>query len=95
MPPFVKQKPKVYKIFTAADLGKRVFPPVDFTVEGLLVPALTLLAGAPKLGKSWLALQLGLSVAAGMPFLDRSTKQGKVLLWHPKITNEGSPGESK
>ena len=79
MPPLVKQKPEVYKIFTAADLGKRVFPPVDFTVEGLLVPGLTLLAGAPKLGKSWLALQLGLSVAAGMPFLDRPTKQGKVL----------------
>jgi len=37
------------------------------------------LAGAPKRGKSWLALSLGLAVASGTNFLGQPTVQGSVL----------------
>ena len=40
-----------------------------YIVENLLYPGLYILAGAPKIGKSWLALDLCLSVAEGEPFL--------------------------
>ena len=45
----------------------------------LLYPGLYILAGAPKIGKSWLALDLCLSVAEGEPFLKHETHRGQVL----------------
>lgn len=51
--------------FTAAELQKREFKPVDFIVPGLLPEGLTLFAGRPKIGKSWGALDLCLGVAGG------------------------------
>jgi hypothetical protein len=41
------------------------FRPVTWTVRGLLPEGLTLLAGKPKMGKSWLALELAVAVATG------------------------------
>lgn len=41
------------------------YEPISFLVEDLLPPGLHLLAGAPKIGKSWLALWLCLQVAQG------------------------------
>lgn len=55
------------------------FPTREWTVSEVLPPGLTVLGGAPKAGKSFLALQLAGAVAQGTPFLGRSTKQGKVL----------------
>ena len=43
------------------------YEPISFLVEDLLPPGLHLLAGAPKIGKSWLALWLCLQVAQGKP----------------------------
>ena len=43
------------------------YEPISFLVEDLLPPGLHLLAGAPKIGKSWLALWLCLQVAQGQP----------------------------
>ena len=40
-------------------------PPVRWTIPEILPEGLTLLAGKPKLGKSWLALSVALSIAAG------------------------------
>ena len=50
-----------------------------YIVEHLLYPGLYILAGAPKIGKSWLALDLCLSVAEGEPFLKHETHCGQVL----------------
>ena len=47
------------------------FPPPQWIVPGLLVSGLTILAGAPKLGKSWLALALGAAVGSGGSVLGR------------------------
>jgi hypothetical protein len=48
-------------------------------VSDLVPEGLTLLAGKPKLGKSWLALQMGLGVASGGEVLGRPVAQGPVL----------------
>jgi hypothetical protein len=42
-----------------------VFPPIKYAVPGYVAEGLTLLAGAPKRGKSWLALDLCCAVAQG------------------------------
>lgn len=49
----------------AGKLQNMVFPAIRFTVPGLLPEGLTILAGKPKLGKSWLTLGLAVSVATG------------------------------
>ena len=50
---------------TAVELWGMNFPPVNFAVPVYVAEGLTLLAGAPKRGKSWLALDLCCSVARG------------------------------
>jgi len=50
---------------TAEALWDMPFPPIKFAVPGYIAEGLTLLAGAPKRGKSWLALDLCCSVALG------------------------------
>ena len=41
-----------------------------YLVDRMLYPGLYILAGAPKVGKSWLAMQLCVSVALGEQFLN-------------------------
>ena len=50
-----------------------------YIVERLIYPGLYILAGAPKTGKSWLALDLCLSVAEGQDFLKHQTLKGQVV----------------
>lgn len=50
-----------------------------FIVDRLLAPGLYVLAGAPKVGKSWLVLDLCLSVAEGRDFLQHRTETGQVV----------------
>lgn len=63
------RKPDGPVIVTAAALRKKVFPPIKWIVPGYLAEGCTLLAGRPKLGKSWFALDVGLGVAAGRQVL--------------------------
>jgi hypothetical protein len=53
------------KSWTAAELLGTDFPQPRFAVPGLIPEGLTFFAGAPKLGKSWLALGMGIAIAAG------------------------------
>src|SRR5215203_6519675 len=46
-------------------LDAQVFPPLNYVVPGLLPEGLTLLVGAPKIGKSWLSLATALAAATG------------------------------
>lgn len=50
-----------------------------FIVEGLLPEGLTILSGDPKVGKSFFALSLSVSVAKGVPFLCFPTTKSNVL----------------
>jgi len=49
-----------------------------WVVDDLLPCGLALLCGRPKMGKSFMALQIALAVASGNTFLGRTTKQGSV-----------------
>lgn len=53
--------------------------PIEFVVDNLITQGLFILAGAPKIGKSWLALDICLSVAKGEPVLNNKTTQGTAL----------------
>ena len=55
------------------------YEPLAFLVEDLLPQGLHLLAGAPKIGKSWLALWLCLRVARGEPLWNFPTHPCEVL----------------
>jgi hypothetical protein len=46
-------------------LDTQVFPPLNYVVPGLVPEGLTLLVGAPKIGKSWLSLAVALAAASG------------------------------
>ncbi|NLL45744.1 MAG: AAA family ATPase, partial [Clostridiales bacterium] len=52
---------------------------IPFVVDGLIAPGLHLLAGAAKVGKSWLALWLSVAVAKGEDVWGMHTKQGTTL----------------
>ncbi len=56
---------KVRKPKSAKDLLSRELPPVKWAVSGVLPEGVTILAGKPKMGKSWLALGLCVAVASG------------------------------
>ena len=53
--------------------------PMNFVVDSLISQGLHILAGAPKVGKSWLALWLATTIAKGDLVWDLPTKQGTTL----------------
>jgi hypothetical protein len=66
--------------WTAAELLDATFPRPRWAIEGLIPEGVMLLAGAPKVGKSWLALDMCVSVAAGGKALGSiGTTQGEAL----------------
>lgn len=54
---------------TAGDLLAKEFPPMRWAVPGLIPEGLTELGGSPKVGKSWMMLDVAASVATGTPVL--------------------------
>lgn len=60
-------------------LADTILPPVNHVVADLIGHGLSILVGAPKTGKSFLAYQLASHVANGTPFLGRRTLHGDVL----------------
>lgn len=75
----IPKQPKAFETFSAAELIKAELKPIYFVVDNLLPQGLTLLCSPPKYGKSWCVIDLCLSVAAGLPFLGRQTKQSNTL----------------
>ncbi len=72
--------PRALGTLTAGSLMQKKLPPVRYVVPGYLAEGLTVLAGRPKLGKSWLALDLAIAVAIGAPALASvRVEQGDVL----------------
>jgi hypothetical protein len=53
------------KVISASDLRRKVFEPVPYVLPGFVPEGVTILASKPKVGKSWLTLDLCLAVAAG------------------------------
>jgi hypothetical protein len=59
------QPPPPQPVLSAAELMSMTFQPIKYVVPGIIVEGLTLLAGKPKLGKSWLLLHVAIAVARG------------------------------
>lgn len=55
----------IYEIYTLTGLVNRDFPEPKWAIPGILSEGLNILAGRPKLGKSILALNLGITIAGG------------------------------
>ena len=64
---------------TASSLLDKQFEPQHELIEGMLAPGLYILAGASKIGKSWLVLQIAHCVSMGLPLWERKVQKSEVL----------------
>lgn len=67
------------QVWTTAELLSAQFPDPVWIVPGIVPAGLAVLAGRPKLGKSWLALSMAIAVGTGGHVLGRQVEQGRVL----------------
>ena len=75
------RKPWNEGLITAAALQTKQFKPVRIILPDLIPEGVTILAGKPKMGKSWLALDVCMAVADENRFVlgDRKPTRGDVL----------------
>lgn len=67
-------------VFTAAALRTMEFPEISYVIPGIIPEGLTILAGRPKIGKSWMALDVAIGAASGGKVLGGiHVTQGDVL----------------
>ena len=64
---------------TAAELLDTTYQPLEELIEGMLSPGVYILAGASKIGKSWLVLQIAHHISTGTPLWGRKTIKSDVL----------------
>ena len=70
---------KYLQTIDGATLMSQPLRPPNFVVDSLLSQGLHILAGSPKVGKSWLALWLAVTVAKGESVWGMNSKQGTTL----------------
>jgi RecA-family ATPase len=66
-------------LLTADELLTTEWPEPVWAIPNLLPAGLTILAGKPKVGKSWLALQLAQSIATGGVAFNQTVERGPTL----------------
>ena len=71
--------PNYLKTVSMSELYDTVYPSRPPVIDGLLYPGTYILAGAPKLGKSFLMAQLAYHVSAGLPLWGYNVHMGSVL----------------
>jgi hypothetical protein len=71
------------KIITGTQLLKHDFPPCNWIIEDFLPEGLTILAGAPKVGKSFLVLNLSVAVVTGGIALSKFTANQQSVIYIP------------
>lgn len=74
----IKKVPEV-KLISAKELYGTKLPEIYYPIEGLIPEGETILAAPPKSAKSWMALDMALSVAEGKPFLGFDTNKSDVV----------------
>jgi len=78
--PFMPQA-ACFSLVSAAELVARQFKEPRWAVPQMIAEGLAILAGKPKTGKSWAALDFAVAVAGGYPALGNiACEQGDVLL---------------
>lgn len=76
-----RQRAMKLPVVSASDLVAREFAPVRWAIEGVVPQGVTILAGPPKIGKSWLSLGAAVAVATGgMALGSIPVERGDVLL---------------
>lgn len=63
------------ELISARELQSMYIPPTVFIVDQLLTPGIAMIAAKSKIGKSWMVLDLCISVATGRPFLGYRTRK--------------------
>ena len=70
---------KELKMYSSEYIMNTPMKPIEYCVDGLISQGLFVLAGAPKVGKSWLALDMCLSIAKGEKVLGKETLCGHAV----------------
>jgi predicted transcriptional regulator len=74
------EPPKPASVLNAKRLNEMTFGPIKYVIPGYIVEGLTLFAGKPKVGKSWLLLHAAFAVAeGGLTLGNVQCEQGDVL----------------
>ncbi|MDH2388161.1 AAA family ATPase [Streptomyces sp. HNM0663] len=79
--PLQPAQQRIRTAWTADELMATEFPEPRWAVPGILSEGVNLLAGPPKVGKSWLSLGLALAVAAGGRAMDSVPVEGGPVLY--------------
>ena len=66
-------------VFSAEHLMQQEFEPTQWLVNNLVPEGLMVLSGAPKIGKSFLSLELAVAVATKGSFLGHPTSTKRVF----------------
>lgn len=83
-------KPDIYPLYDEQHLMS--MPPVEWMIDGVLTKhGFSVMYGAPGTGKSFIAIDMALSMAHGLPWHGRATRRGVVLY----IAGEGVGGLGK
>lgn len=70
---------KRLKLISSVEIMNTPMKKQRFIVAGMIYPGMHILSGDPKIGKSWMMLDMCLAVAKGKDFLGRKTEQGHVV----------------
>ena len=75
----MNQNSKTLTVIDGETLMDTRLPKRNFCIETLLPEGISMLGGAPKIGKSWMVLDFGVRIAKGEPIWNLPTKRGAVL----------------
>lgn len=79
LPPEIEAKLFNLSPIPSSQIMETEYPPLPELVPGLLFAGLSYLIGKPKIGKSWLGMQLACAVMTGGKIFERDVQQGRVL----------------
>lgn len=74
-----KSETHALQVVTAPELLAAEYPPAKYFVDDFLPEGTSLLSAPSKVGKSWMVLDMSLSIAGGWEFMGRKTNQAGVL----------------
>ena len=88
LPLEARKRPATPVSVKASELQHKTFKPIGWVVADFIPDGLTMLAGKPKIGKSWLVMDIAVAVAQGTYTMgERKCVEGDVLyaapmMWH-------------
>ena len=77
--PQTAAEPKVFATIDGNSLMAQEYEPLQFTIDPILPHGIFILAGSPKVGKSWLTLDMCRAISTGGKLWDFTATKGEVL----------------